>query len=542
MLVGGGKGVAGLGFVLVAALAGFVSPAEAAPTRCDGFKIAPKTLHVDATLGLADTFIGSVRLTATKAGVSPFFLPAGDLIERSSPARRIDADQIEVTSPEGELSKGDSRDLKVTVKGVRFAGEYRGAVRAAGGGCRVPLVINVVGAVEVSLVGTGDALQLQAINCSGFTCGPDEALDLLGKDIARSDEFEPQVHNSSQSPARVTGVQVALTSSLGGAAIDEASVSPTSQEFTLEPRVSKLEPIEIERDEIEPGHYTGAIYLTPIDADKRVTLPLELDVKSGPFYAILVLLTALLVQFLAWLAGRSKAQSEELRAIRSVRKKVRELPREDSDLLQGRLEAARELAMESRIDAAKEARAVIDVYIAMLAKARRLVDLVAKARGRPLPDEIAQPWGNLRQAVERGDTKAAEAAQTELLAGFGQLALERSEVALDQAERRLLEAPGAPADPHAAVTDAVDGEFLPRRAWRLARRAIVWTTVYVLPWIVRGLLVIAFVLAGLKELYLDNSTFGSDPVLNYTAMFLWGLTAAGANYALGKMIPGAGTK
>jgi len=93
------------------------------------------------------------------------------------------------------------------------------------------------------------------------------------------------------------------------------------------------------------------------------------------------------------------------------------------------------------------------------------------------------------------------------------------------------------------ATEAPAAEDVKPAAPTLARtrEAIVSLSIFVLPWLLRGLLVVFFVLAGLKELYLDNSTFGSDPMLNYSGLFLWGLTATGVNVALGKVIPGTGT-
>lgn len=221
---------------------------------------------------------------------------------------------------------------------MRFVDDYRGEIRAATGGCTIPLIVSISGAADVSLVGTGDkTLKLQAFNCRNFTCGLDDDLDLFSRSIARQDKFTAQVDNGSQSSARITGVQVGLSRGPGGEGVKGELVKSTKQEFELDPQsVSDLVPIEISRDN-RSGHYTRAIYLTVLGADKRVALPLELDVKVGPLYAILALLLALFVQFLIWFAGRSKARTEELREIRALRKKMQALLREDRDLLEGRL-------------------------------------------------------------------------------------------------------------------------------------------------------------------------------------------------------------
>jgi hypothetical protein len=69
-----------------------------------------------------------------------------------------------------------------------------------------------------------------------------------------------------------------------------------------------------------------------------------------------------------------------------------------------------------------------------------------------------------------------------------------------------------------------------------------WSGIYILPQLLRIIFVVVFVFAGLKELYYSNATFGEDWVLDYGALFLWGIAATGVNAALGKVIPGATTK
>jgi hypothetical protein len=538
------------GAIALALTAVLAIPGTAAAKDCNGVHIPQGSLRIDGTLGVDASFTGSIRVIARHDGAQPTFL-ADDLHDSS--LHRIDADQIEIAKLEAPLKKDESRDILITVKGARFAGDYHGAIHTAKGTCHIPITVSVAGAAEVSLVGTGEkVLSLQVVDCRSLTCGLG-ALDFLTRDAARRDEISPQVENSSQSQAQVTGVQVALSRDPGGNAL-EGGFTPTSQEFRLPAQsVSLLEPIEIDRNELDPGHYTGAIYLTVLGAEKRVALPLQLDVKVGPLLAILALVGALLVQFLIWLSERSKLKAQELRELRALGKRVRALAPEDQALLEKQLEAARELARDGKIDTAKETRAAIEKYRQWLVSVRTvLTDFYKLHPGRPLPEALAVPNTSLRQAIEEGDTAAAEAAYKEFWAEYGQEAQRAKERARSGGSEILfVDTPQLSADESHRQKGAAKPPGSLRiawqsfstaiaRLWRPVGRLISLATIYVLPPILRGILVFAFILAGLKELYLDNSTFGSDPFLNYTSLFLWGLTGTGVNALLGRVIPGIG--
>ncbi len=524
------------------------TPAESLQ-NCGGARVAPHSLRMNGVLGVAETFTGSLRLTGLRKGAQPFFL-ASALVSTDSIPHRISTSEIEITNLDAPLEKGESRDVKITAKDVRFAGEYKGVIRADRGACRIALTVVASGAADVSFVGGADkTLHLQMVNCRTLSCGPGGILEFLTRAAARRDEFAPQVDNASQSPAQVTGVQIALTRNPGGEVIAPDALRSSAQQFELLPQsTSVLKPIEVKRSDLDPGHYMGAIYLTVLGADKRVALPLELDVKVGPLYAIIAILIALLVQFLIWFAGRTKARAEELRELRSLRKKTRSLALDDRVLLEGRLDAARDLALHGRLDAAKEARAAIGQYIEWLGEVRTLLIEVEKAHpGKPLPDGISEPLGALRKAIERGDTTAAKAAQTDLWAFVGKSPKVRATPGAEifygrqpRSGRQKTEGESARRGRQLSLAWTKLRAWA-KRVWHRTGRVIVWLSIYALPWVLRTILVVAFILAGLKELYLDNSTFGSDPVLNYSTLFLWGLTGSGVNALLGKVIPGAGS-
>jgi hypothetical protein len=573
--VGGGRRLS-TWLVAVAALLGAASCAAFASTpaadaadgsiRCGGTRIAPASLRIDGILGVANTFAGTLRVTAVgkppqpaKPGKPakpanpvkpPFLLLQGPLLATGTTGRSIGTDDVTVTNVTDELKKGQTREIEVTVEGARFVGEYSGTLQAGNGQCPIPFTVVVAGAADLSLVGTGTkTLSVQVVSCDDFTCGPGEVFEDLTRETARKDEFAPQVDNGSQSPAEVTAMQVALNRSPGAQLVPAGAVAPTEQAFTLPPlEPAVLEPIEVKRDELEPGRYTGAVYLTLRGAEKRVVLPLELDVKSGPFWAILVLLAALFVQLLVWFASRSQPRGAVLRELREAARKTRgELDPEDWALLEERFAAARDMAIRGKLTQAKEAQAALAKQAKWLPEVRDWVAEIKKANDGKLPKDVRDHLRAFQRAIEEGNQGAANSARTDLrnarsLENVQFEALQTDALREDTDREAAQGAPPPPPPPAKRLRDRIDSAWYglwdaighPVRSFGLLN-------IYVLPWLLRALLVLLFVLAGLKELYFDNTTFGVDPVLNYSALFLWGIGATAVNVALGKVIPATTT-
>jgi hypothetical protein len=508
---------------------------------CAGVRISPGEAEIDGVLGNAESFSTALRFTATRNGAQPFFLP-GKLSTRGSLDARIGPSQISIANLEAPLSKGHSRDVTVKVSNVRFAGEYRGELTADHGACRIPVSVIAAGPAEVGLVGGSDqTLHLQLVNCRSLSCGPGKALEFFDRKTARRHQFSPEVNNASQSPARVTAMQISLTANPGGEAVAQGALVPSRQHFVLPAQTtSALPPIEVRSRDINPGRYEGEIYLTVRGAETRVALPLQLDVKAGLLWAIVALLLALLVQVLVWWAGHNRPRAEMLRDLRRQRRELRKLPREDRDLLAGPVKATRQLALDDQVDAAKRAKVSIDELIDLLGKVRaRMTTFEAQHPGE-LPDAVKAALAGFRASVEKGDAAAAKQARLALLEVIDdeELAAQQRPSLAEQSNAPPERAPAEPEQAPAAGRRSWRGQL--GRTWGRVADGILSFSIVGLPWLLRGLLVVFFVLAGLKELYLDNTTFGSDPVLNYSSLFLWGLTATGINVALGKVIPGVG--
>lgn len=538
--------------VTLVALAAFcaatasASAAGAQAIHCKGVTVSSGKLEIGGVLSNAEDLEGALRVKATRAGRKPYFLPRGDLVSEASIVRRIGPGHVKITNLETTLpfdpkkGKGRWRTIPVAVKDVHFAGEYEGRLELGSGGCKVDLSVVVVGAAEISLVGTGEkAVKLKFARCRYLTCGPDDFLAFLNSPASRRDQVEVQVDNASQAPAEVTAVQAALNSDAGEEIVPESAFTPPGTPFTLPPQHAQtLPPIGIDRGEIAPGHYTGAIYLTVAGAEKRIGLPFELDMKDGPFWAIVVLLAALLVQLGQMLATRTQPRKQELREVGAARKQALAKLRGEAVLFEDRLSKAHEMALAGKLDDAKAASKAIEEDIPRVEAA---LELEAKAlkKAPELPDGVKQPLVQFRAAIRSGDG-TANSHLTDLRTAVSRLEAGADTLAVASGAppgRRALRGRGMRGGPGAGNGSA----GLLASAWAKVPGAAGWVSIYVLPWLLRGVLVAAFLLTGLKELYFSNATFGAQEVVDYGGLFLWGLTAAGLNTVLGKIVPGAGS-
>lgn len=549
--------------VVLATLCAVTSSASAAGTHaihCNGVTVSSGVLTLSGVLANAEDLEGALRVKATRKGRKPYFLPRGDLVSDASVAHRIGPGHVKITNPEAPLpfdakkKKGRWRAIPVAVKDVHFAGEYKGRLELGSGGCKVDFNVVVAGAAEISLVGTGEkAVKLKLARCRDFSCGPNDFLAGLNASSSRRDQVEVQVDNASQAPAEITAVQIALNSESGEERVPETAFAPPGTPFPLAPqRAETLPAIGIKRGEIAPGHYTGAIYLTVAGAEKRISLPFELDLKDGPFWALAALVAALLVQLAVALSTLVQPRKPALGEVAALGKKARATLGSDAGLFKTRLKRAHDLARDGKLTLAKAECAAIDADVKYLRAARVLEAEARELGGGKLPDEVVQKLKEIRAAAESGDKdmKAMGDSLKDAVEKMAPLALSGS--SLETADVRIAGISSARvrigSSPRKVDRGAQKLRDLARRISRLIKtettklgHAITWLSIYVLPWVLRGLLVAVFLFAGLKELYFGNATFGAQPVVDYGGLLLWGLTAAAFNTVLGKIVPGAGS-
>ena len=195
-----------------------------------------------------------------------------------------------------------------------------------------------------------------------------------------------------------------MNSEIGEEAVAEEPSTPPQHTFFVDAQhATTLPEIKIDRGKIEPGHYTGAIYLTVSGAEKRTVLPFELDVKDGPFWAIAVLFEALLVQLGVWLCS-GQAERDSPSGDKELRRQANAKLGEDAELFERRFDQAGELALRGRSNRANKASGKIEGDIELVQEAQ---EIEASARvGGTLPDEVDGQLKYFRSLVKNGSEKA----------------------------------------------------------------------------------------------------------------------------------------
>jgi hypothetical protein len=535
-----------LGGAVAILVTGLAAP-DAALARhiaCGPLTVDRSEVRVSGLLGDEDSFTQSFRVTTRKKSQKPVFDVDRDLAAPGPFGRTISQARVDVANRDTPLVPKQPAAIRVTVKGIRFAEEYRGVLLLRGSRCRIPLVVTAGALPELGLVGGGGDKTAHVLfaRCAHATCGADSGA--LLSDQRLRDEFTIQVDNASQSPVEVTDIAVSVRGDPGERGIPAGALTPSSPTADLNAgAVSNLPPITVARDRMSPGHYTGAVYLTANGAEKRTVIPLEIDIKDGPFWAIIVLLVALSVQVLVWVGVRNRPRKAALRARHQLRVSLSEYNDDDVLLLAPRLDALRAMIVDGRLEEASAASKTIETDAAVLGSAREL-EAVAQKLPKGVPVDVATTLSALRAAVKDGQSAKANGLLTDLRHAVSVPAETPDVASLKKMEQKalptgsfkLLLAEGE-TTPNFGLTDHL-AQWL---HWIKAKLKYAWLlfTVYPLPWLLRTVFVVAFVFAGLKELYFTDATFGDEWVFDYGAIFLVGLAATAVNEALGKIIPEA---
>jgi hypothetical protein len=526
---------------------------------CGAYVVSTDHVRIDGLLSDPDSFTQTFRVRAPK--------PRRDSAKRPKPRRKpvfdvvhdlrptdpgdtpLSQARIEVANVAAAPTRNEPMAVRITVKGARFAGSYRGRILLRGSKCRIPLTVTVATTPDLKLVGNADAVDLDLTRCSDFTCGPGGRITVFVPDKELRDNVTVPVSNRSQAAAEISKVTVEVKGSGEVRVPDKAVTVEHADIGTSVPAtdVGDLPPISIDRDSLEAGHYDGTIFLTVTGDPARTEFQLKIDVRDGPFWAIVVLLGALGVLALMWVARRNAPRRSALRDLRKLRSEIARLHADDAALLQSRLDGVRTTIVDGHLEAATNQRKAIADDAARLTSARVLEKAAAKPP-RGVPPRIAEQLTALREAVAE-DTGNRREMLTDLRIAVEKLRRTPGTERLLTLElhampsRRLRNVLAPTAKDHSVSSVPLTKKVgawvsLVLRRWRDAIEYgwLLFTT-RPLPWLLRVAVVVIAVIAGLKELYFDNATFGDNWGSDYGALLLAGFTASAINVALTKFMP-----
>ncbi len=513
-------------------------------------------LVIRGWIGEEGTFIGNLRLSAVGGDVDEFTFLASDL-EREDGETRIGRQRLSMSGAPA-LIEGVPRDFQVEVTGVSEPGSYEGELRLLLPGQSFEAAVAIPVHLEARarptltpLAGTED-LRLRLVHCGrGVSCW---FAPLFLPESAFLDRWTLQFDNPGATPVSVTDIEaVVLGEQTGYQLTEEALVLPETAMLPADGIVSLR--LELNRAAMPPDRYTGRIYLTLAGRAERLSLPVDLNVRTGPFWPLLALLLGIVIgRLFKYMQERGEPQAEALQTLNALEVRIREAHPEDAERLLPMAERLRQAVYQHKLERIEERVAAIDARLKALHSLRE-IESALEGNQHPSAEEIRHKIDTARNLIVREQDAEAEALLAEirtLLAGLRTGGLMRGEVALEggviQAEAQAAEALAsveqAGRAPRSAVPDSPGQARLKSFLVTLSGLSDQIRAEASL-WLVRPLLYLALLLGllavGMNSLYLEaGATFGARPFADYLGLVLWGISADVASRSLANLQGGAG--
>jgi hypothetical protein len=553
-------------------------------------------LVINGWIGEENSFTGNLRLTLLGAaqGTNPVkpILLFSDL-KQVGGTEVIGRQQVTVTGDQ-TLTPDVPSTYQVKVTGVKAAGEYRGKLelllpgqpRADAEGVDAQVVKAKVVDVTVHAkfrpgltpVAQADRVQASLVRCSG---GCELARLLLPAghfqnrielrfekplpsplvisdmtfvvkgDQARfnltPEQFRVALNEMSASgPSAGPGENDAPRAAQEGAGPANPAAGDGAQTFD-DKKYVRL-PVILDSSAISADHYTGSIYLTVAGQSGVIKVPVDLNVRIGPYWPLLILLASIILgRLFKFMQDKGNAKADALEAINRVAFRARDAHPDDVAIISPMLDEARDLVFQDRAAETSAAASAVATRLVMLNELRQIE---ARLSGKEQIPAVQQIRSDIRLCRERVGLK--QDAEAKAL-------LDRIKEALVSLLTALTE---TDSDPDADISDAVRradsaadaaGSLLRRgasgrRRFRdflitlsgLSDELRAEATLFVarpLLWLV---LLLGLVALGMKTLYVDNPVFGVNLFADMLGLIFWGISSDVASRTLsGLQLPNA---
>lgn len=461
--------------------------------------------------------------------------------------------------------------LKVT--GVKEPGEYSGRIELFLPGQQrtepVRVDVKVVASVRpaLSLLPDNDRLQVNLVNCGydcklarillpasafqnniclGFEKPP--AAPLAFSDITPVVKGDQTKYQIAPEQLRFSLDQPAQPQQPAGSN-EQASRTPTpercvgtdAKSATAAGKKYLTIPVNIASQEIPADHYTGSVYLTVDGQSNSLKVPVDFNVRSGPFWPLLVLLFSILLgRLYKFMQDKGNAIADALESINRLEFRLRDVHPDDAEIIAPMLRSARDLVNQ---DKAADADAAVNAISARLSTLGELRQIEARLTGKESNPAVEPILSDIRQARENIRLQQDDKAKTLLSKIKDALAALAAAPPVGIADTDNSDLADAAARADAASTAAaglgtvrrtvVDrlssglamlsglSDELRAEATLFLARPILWLALLL------GLLAL-----GLKTLYVDNPVFGANPFTDFLGLTFWGLSADVASRTL----------
>jgi hypothetical protein len=612
--VGGGK-LCYVGMLCLLLCCGRSGAASAATLRADRDN-ERNPLEIHGTLdGSKTSFSGYIGLTLLAEGSAKLVLKRPDLEAQSDPARRID--RVNVGLQDTTLKKGVPQDVMVTVNNVTYPGEYTGILefrtdsQPEADPLRVTLKLKVTARPSVTPLVANPAYRTVACRTPCLDSWL-RSIPLLFPSSLQNDshyvlfannkpEANPQVERAEltmcgdktahQVPATVRWIVPPKKASVSPKRAnpgDDASALLVQIPHRMATGQEGAITLTVDPKQLPADHYQGTLRLYLSGAGEPVLENLTLDVREGPFWALVMVFLGIAVGRLALMMAEAQPQMKQMeRWSRLMRRKETEVQNGNSrNFLDHRLQTVYGLIDSGPVERADADLALLDTQISFLADLEYLEERLEAPEWANERANLLEQLKAARNSFTNDDPAGAEEKRKAVLKAMSQPALDAVTSQLQSLSNRgtltenlslayssVLDGKGtakarlgravkaisrASSDEETAglltrLVDTSEGLAprgtppanvgpLRRKAgnvmrWLVHMERVTADTKFIiirplLAFILFGLLV----LIGFENFYVSSgATFGAGGMADYLALVLWGLTAEVAQSTLQRL-------
>lgn len=399
----------------------------------------------------------------------------------------------------------------------------------------------------IPLQGT-DQIRLQLVNCGGWL---DCAITrLLLPASATINQRQLQFDHSTPSSIAIHNATAVVLGDFTGYQLTNSALSLPQQIQPLPANQIVSIPLTLDRSQMPPDQYNGAIYLTLQNRGDRLTLPLSISVRSGALLPLIVLFFGVILgRLFKYMQERGEPQAKKLEEVYRLQGDIAGAGLDDSEkqVLLGMMAEVRRLVAREQLDVAAAQMQMIRDRLETLIKLKMLEDQLNDqdtAIAFPVDvDEYTVRISKVRRLIaQREDVKAKELL-AQIRSDLDKIGTRAAEDATVTAARRSLE----------DVATAVDRINQPSRESSTRPTPLKLQQILVnlsgvsaqvrseaTFWVVRPLLSLILLVGlsavGMGSLYVENgTTFGARPFADYLGLILWGLSADVASRSLSSL-------
>ncbi|MDZ8226524.1 hypothetical protein [Nostoc sp. ChiVER01] len=505
-----------------------------------------KPLEVKGWLGEENALISNIRLTASGGSITAWtFLPSD--LKRTEGDEVIGRQQIELIG-ERKLEAGLPTDFQVKLNGVKLPGTYQGQIeillpsQKRSEALVIPLTVKAKARPALVPVKDSEQVQLQLVRCS-WDCG---LAHLLLPDSAFQAQRLIYLDNPNQATVLLTSAEVILQGKQTNYQITKTEVEPPLSPQTLAANKIISLPLKWERSQIPPDRYTGAVYLTMEGREGRLSIPVDLSMRTGPAMPIFVLLVGIVLgRLFKYMQEKGIPQSDALAKVYEVENMIAQVDQQDQEILTPMVNKVRNSVSQMDLETVNADLAKIKERLNCLTSLRKIEQ---QLEGMEQDPAVGGEKGILAKITEaRNRIKSENDDQAKELLQQIQDSLVEISNPMMGADQKPDPSLTAAANEAAAAILAAAGQKTKSNRFAWLRRLLIAiagvsnelraeTTL----WIVRPLLsltlLVGLSLVGIRALYVEKGiTFGADPFSNYLELILWGLSADVASRSLSNL-------